>query len=288
MSAPLVSVIIPAFNAEKWLEEALLSVVAQTLPDWEAIIVNDGSTDHTLEIARGLADARIHVIDKPNGGVSSARNAGLEVAKGTYITFLDADDGMSPDNLRIKIAELRKAGVDWVFSDIWRCDAELRPLGAAEQGTDGDVIRTILSGRGTAVPGVSSNILARRRCFANGLRFDPGLSNSADQDIVVGLARNFTYFHIPMALNHYRTLPQSMSRNIALFERDMLYFFKKAMDTGLLNDRRFRRYCLGNAYWSIGGSWWKNAGERARAVPWFLKAIALRPALLLRPFRLSN
>jgi len=274
----------PAYNAEPWIAEAIASVLEQTLPDLELIIVDDGSTDRTTEIIQSFNDARIHLISKTNGGVSTARNAGLDQATGDHITFLDADDRMTLDNLQIKTDALGQAHVDWVFSDIRKCDAHMRSIGV-EQGTDGDVIRTILSGRGTGVPGISSNILTHRRCFDPGLRFDPLLSNSADQDIVIGLARGFKYKHVPVPLNHYRTLPGSMSRNIALFEKDLLYFFKKAGDSGLLDDRAFRRYCMGNAYWSIGGSWWKNAGKPLKALPYFLKALLLRPALLFRPFR---
>ena len=95
----LISVIVPVYNASRYLRRCIKSVISQNHHDLELILVNDGSTDDSIDICNEYAatDSRITVIDKPNGGVSSARNAGIEVAKGEYITFLDSDDYYSPD-----------------------------------------------------------------------------------------------------------------------------------------------------------------------------------------------
>lgn len=284
MSTVRVSVIIPAYNAERWLVTAIRSVLEQ-LPELEVIVVNDGSTDGTSAAARSMDDPRVVVIDKANGGVSSARNAGLDAARGAFIAFLDADDAMAPGNLLTKLRTLESTGVDWVFADLQPCDPDLRPTGPVMVGTQGDVLRTILSGTGTAVPAPCSNFLARRKCFDGGLRFDERLSNAADQDIALGLARSFSYRHIPGALTLYRVLPGSMSKNIALYQKDHLLLFSKAGSNGLLSDPAFKRMCMANAYWAIGGSWWVNAGNKAKALPFLLRAILLRPQLLVRPFR---
>lgn len=89
-----VSIIIPIYNAKCYIERCVDSVLAQTFTDWEMILVNDGSKDYSLSICQMYAqnDSRIRVIDKPNGGPSSARNRGLEGAKGEYVYFMDADD----------------------------------------------------------------------------------------------------------------------------------------------------------------------------------------------------
>lgn len=96
--SPKISVIIPVHNIEKYLSTCLTSCVNQTLNDIEFVCVNDGSTDHSLDILRQFAerDHRFLIIDKPNGGVSSARNAGLRAAQGEYIMFLDSDDYLEP------------------------------------------------------------------------------------------------------------------------------------------------------------------------------------------------
>ena len=94
---PKVSVIIPVYNVEKYLDDCLGNVVNQTLEDIEIICINDGSTDNSLEVLRKYEseDERIKIIDKENGGLSSARNAGIKEAKGEYILFLDSDDMIS-------------------------------------------------------------------------------------------------------------------------------------------------------------------------------------------------
>ena len=97
------SIVIPAYNAEKYLKETVQSVVSQTVADWELMIVNDGSKDATLEVATACAklDPRIKVFDKPNGGVSSTRNFGYIESDPTseFVIFLDADDTWTPDAL---------------------------------------------------------------------------------------------------------------------------------------------------------------------------------------------
>ena len=89
-----ISIIIPVYNAEKYLEQCLDSVLAQTLTSFEVICINDGSTDSSLEILKHYQerDSRFTIFDIPNGGVSNARNKGLEYAKGEFVTFLDSDD----------------------------------------------------------------------------------------------------------------------------------------------------------------------------------------------------
>ena len=93
-SPPTVSVVIPTFNRADLVVEALGSVFAQTLDDLEAILVDDGSTDGTAERVRErfAGESRLRVLEKPNGGASSARNRGLDVARGRYVAFLDSDD----------------------------------------------------------------------------------------------------------------------------------------------------------------------------------------------------
>lgn len=114
MSQNLVSVILPAYNAERSLERAVTSVLSQTWQNFELIVVNDGSADGTLALAERLArrDSRIRVIDMKNGGVSRARNAGLLAASGEEITFLDADDAMAPEMMEALEQVLAKTGAD--------------------------------------------------------------------------------------------------------------------------------------------------------------------------------
>ena len=102
---PLISVIVPCYNQAQYLDECLQSVLDQTYQNWECIIVNDGSPDHTEEVAKKWLekDPRFRYIDKENGGLSSARNAGIAIAEGEWILPLDADDRIG--NLYLELAE---------------------------------------------------------------------------------------------------------------------------------------------------------------------------------------
>ena len=95
----MLSIIIPVYNSEKYLEECLNSVLNQTLKDIEIICVNDGSTDNSLKILENIAaqDLRVRIINQENKGQGNARNAGLEAANGDYVGFVDSDDFISPD-----------------------------------------------------------------------------------------------------------------------------------------------------------------------------------------------
>lgn len=98
----LISVIVPVYNSEKYIKKCVESIQGQSYVDFELILINDGSTDDSFALCKQLAesDARIVVLDRPNGGASAARNTGLDVAKGEYVVFVDCDDYVSPDYLR--------------------------------------------------------------------------------------------------------------------------------------------------------------------------------------------
>lgn len=283
--AGLISVIVPAYNAAPFIAETIRSVLAQSYVDVEVIVVDDGSIDETANIARSLSDERLQVVSQPNAGVAAARNKGLDLARGAYITFLDADDSMEPTNLEEKLGALLREHVDWVFGDLLVCDADLRSTGRVMKGTDNDLVTTVLLGLDTAVPGAMSNAMFKRSCFAGGYRLPTHLSNSADQHVVLAMAKAHTYHHLPRALNRYRVLQKSMSRNVALYEADLLRLHEEARAMGLFSDPAFARACKANAYWAIAGSWWINGSSPARALPNFLRAVCTDPLILLRRAR---
>lgn len=105
---PLISVVIPLYNKEKWIERCLRSVLAQTYDNLQIIIVNDGSTDRSLDVVECIEDERIQIIDQANGGVSSARNRGIEESQGEYIAFLDADDEWKAEHLHVLLEGFKR------------------------------------------------------------------------------------------------------------------------------------------------------------------------------------
>ncbi len=112
------SIVIPAYNAENYISQSLDSLIKQSFRNWEAIIVNDGSSDHTEEIALNYCktDNRIKLINQPNKGVSIARNRAITAATGDILAFLDADDLWPPDKLEVSINEMKKFDVDLIFT----------------------------------------------------------------------------------------------------------------------------------------------------------------------------
>lgn len=117
--SPLVSVLMPAYNAGRYIAESVESVRGQTFQDWELVVVDDGSADDTGEVARRLAaaDARVRYVRRPNGGQAAARNTGLAEARGRLVAFLDADDLWLPGKLAAQLAVLEETGVDLVYTD---------------------------------------------------------------------------------------------------------------------------------------------------------------------------
>ena len=104
----MISVIIPLYNKEKSITDTVNSVLNQTFKDFELIIVNDGSKDNSLSVVNQFTDKRVKIIDKPNGGVSTARNAGMKRAEGEYIALLDSDDEWLPHKLERQIEVLNE------------------------------------------------------------------------------------------------------------------------------------------------------------------------------------
>ena len=119
MSSPLISIVIPCYNAEQWLPAALESALAQTWPHKEIIVVNDGSGDGSLAAARAFESRGVQVIDQPNRGASAARNAGLRAARGSFIQFLDADDLLAPDKIEHQIGAAAARSADVLYAGAW-------------------------------------------------------------------------------------------------------------------------------------------------------------------------
>jgi len=106
---PLVSILIPAYNAQEWIADTIRSALAQTWPKREIILIDDGSTDQTLEIARSFASKAVSVVTEPNQGAAAARNHAFSLSQGDFIQWLDADDLLSPDKISKQMAKADEA-----------------------------------------------------------------------------------------------------------------------------------------------------------------------------------
>lgn len=125
---PEVSIITPCYNSSKFLQQTIDSVLNQTFTDWEWLITDDKSTDHSVEIIRKVNDERIKLtVAEKNGGAGHARNLSLEKATGRFITFLDADDFWEPNFLEEMVSFMKKENAELAYSNYSRCDENLIP-----------------------------------------------------------------------------------------------------------------------------------------------------------------
>lgn len=133
---PMVSIIVPIYNAEQYLRRCVDSILNQEYTDYELLLVNDGSTDASGDICEeyGDQDPRVIVIQKENTGVSDSRNRALDRARGKYLQFLDSDDWITPDATRLFVRAAEEYGCDMVISDFYRVVGErLSPKGDIEE-----------------------------------------------------------------------------------------------------------------------------------------------------------
>jgi glycosyltransferase involved in cell wall biosynthesis len=223
---PLVSVIIPAFNAAQTVAQTLESLRAQTYERFEAIIVEDGSTDDTAAIVRKFCavDPRFIFATKPHSGLPGTRNAGIEIARGEFLAFLDADDVWLPEKLARQMDLFRvDSRVNLAFTNffIWDGERDLlvyyrenRPL------PDGDISRQLLF---SSVFGISSVIL-RRAVFGGEGLFDASLiGGSEDWDLWLRLAERGLFVRgTREPLMRYRRWPGNMSnRKLKMAESEL-------------------------------------------------------------------
>jgi glycosyltransferase involved in cell wall biosynthesis len=280
------SVIIPCYNAEKYIGQAIESVLNQTYNNFELIIINDGSTDRSENIIKEycLLDQRIKYFSQPNKGVSITRNIGINKSGGDFIAFLDADDVWEPENLEIKIKVLKEhPNIDWVFSDMYLADELLNKTEVIEGGNDSDLLNSLLSRKGEAIH-APSNLVMRSACFKNsGVAYDANLSTSADWDFCIQLAsKNFRGKRIPLPLWSYRVLENSMSRNLQSLENDNLYVHKKASSQKLFKSFWFKQQCFSNNYLILAGSWWVNGNNKPRGAYYIFKSVLFYPPNILK------
>ena len=285
----LISVIIPVYNSEKYIEETILSVCKQTYENLELLVIDDGSTDNSATIIKNLSikDSRIFYHYQDNAGVSIARNKGINLANGEYLFFLDSDDVWLTDNISVKVDYFNKnPTTDWLFGSIELIDEKSNKLNKILNGNDDDILNSLLLWNGNIIT-TPSTVVVRKKC-ATRINFDPNLSTAADQDFTIRLAAEYKggYSKEPSVL--YRILPNSMSRNIKLMEVDHIQVFKNAQKNKLFKSFWFKQKCFSNLYWILAGSWWKNGNNKLRGLYFILLALITNPLSIGKIFNSSK
>jgi len=241
-----VSVIIPAFNSAATIVATVESALGQTLSDLEVIVVDDGSADGTLALLSTIHDSRVRVIRAAHGGVSRARNLGLEDARGEFIAFLDADDMWTADKLEAQVAALDsdpEAGA--VYSWTVFLDDDGRYLFAkGPQHDSGDVYAELLV---TFFLAGGSNVLARRQCIDAAGRFDESVQPVEDWEYWLRVAKLARFALVPRYQVLYRFTTGSASSAVERYLIAIERIAEKAFAEAPGGLRSRHRECLANA-----------------------------------------
>jgi glycosyltransferase involved in cell wall biosynthesis len=207
---PLVSVVVPCYNAAAFVRDTLDSIQKQTYAPVEIVAINDGSTDNTLQILEAYAssDPRIRVVSQPNAGLPAARNSGIRQATGDLICFLDADDVFLPDKLARQVDYLmNNPAIDLVYSDYYIGDTDLSLIGLVAVRIPGGDLVDAYAAKNRFAPMVP---LIRRSLIDRVGSFDESLRAAEDWDYWIRCAKagRFGYLSGPVAI--YRSHPSQM------------------------------------------------------------------------------
>lgn len=244
---PKISVVIPVYNGEKTIQQTVESVLCQTFQDIEILIINDGSSDRTLEILNPISDSRLKIHSFPNAGLAASRNRGIDLAQGDYISFIDADDLWTPDKLQDQLNALEadsQAGLAYSWTDfIDETGNFLRPGGYARIA--GNVYRELLL---SYFIESGSNILIRKEIIARVGYFDESLQAAEDWDFALRVASCYPIVVVPKVQVLYRQTTVSMSAKISRQETETLKVLEKAYSQAPEHLKPNRKISLGNLY----------------------------------------
>jgi len=277
-----ISVIIPAYNYARYLNQAIESVLGQTLSPHEVIVVDDGSTDDTATVLAAYRE-RVCVLRQPNQGVAAARNYGARTATGELLAFLDADDYWLHHKLELQRDRfLADPDLGLVHCGYEEVDVSGNMLGHKYlQGLEGWVADEMLLFSRPVILGGGSGFLLPRKTFFTLGGFDERLSTSADWDLFQRIARRARVGFVPEVLLRYRRHGSNMHGNVRAMEHDMLLAYQKAFAEGGPALRHLRRRCYGNLHTALAGSF-LAAGQ-----PWACLRHAAQ-GLLLTPQNLTR
>jgi glycosyltransferase involved in cell wall biosynthesis len=284
MAGPRVSVVIPAYGNAHFLGEAVQSVLDQTRPADEVIVVDDGSPDESAAVARSFGDA-VRLLEQANAGVAAARNAGAAASTGDLLAFLDADDVWLPEKLEKQVArfaETPDAGL--VHCGFTTIDEQGRRLETRVEGLEGraagDMLH-ILTGQRGRLHGGGSSMMLTRGAFDESGGFDARLPPTEDWDMTFRVMRRRPIAFVPEPLLLYRQHPGNAHRQIERVERGMMLGFSKAFEQPDPDFAGSAREAYGQLHLVLAGSYWE-VGDRRAFARHAARAVAKRPASALR------
>ena len=233
---PMVSIVITCYNQAQFLEQAIRSALAQSYEEIEVLVLDDGSTDHTRDVA--VAFPSVQYFYQPNRGLPAARNAGLYLSKGDYVTFLDADDRFTSDAVEAGMRCFqRNPECAFVFGDFRNVSVDGAPLDTREpERVEHDHYARLLQGN---FIGMHGTVLYRRASLITANGFDDTLPACEDYDLYLRITRHEPIAGHPRVVAEYRQHRENMSKDRALMLQTVLTVLKRQRSQ--VPDRRHRR-----------------------------------------------
>jgi glycosyltransferase involved in cell wall biosynthesis len=273
---PKFSVIIPAYNAEKYIRETLDSAFSQTYRDFEILVVNDGSTDKTLDLL-GSYGNQIRIIDQKNAGVSAARNNGVKAASGEFIAFLDADDLWMPDKLFLQNAKLEE-GYELAYTnrsyfgivgDLPEKQSDICDM------PEGDIWEALLFNNVIT----TSSVVVKKNFYEEFSGFDEGMSYCEDWDLWIRFSEKCLVGYNPEPLVQYRVHFTGLSSNYKYMS-----LMRKKVIQAAFNRERGQHLPAMKRRKILANTWSCSAWEAARCKDYFLSARLYGKSLFIWPF----
>lgn len=231
MTQPLVSIITPVYNGEKYLEETLLSVFSQTYKHWELIVIDDGSaTDACAKICQKYSD-KMKYLRQDNRGLSAARNRGIQEAKGEYIAFIDQDDIWLPQKLEKQVAyylNLREQGKNTglIFTWLQNISATGEKISQVCYECGGKNYDVLVFADFVGTP---SSVLLPRSVLEDVGVFDENIKGNSDWDLWLRISRKYEMYSLNELLTQYRFNGGSLSTNTPLMIKDTFTVVEKVL-----------------------------------------------------------
>jgi glycosyltransferase involved in cell wall biosynthesis len=281
---PLVSVIVPSYNSAHLVRDAVDSVLAQTYPATELIVVDDGSRDETRQVLARYGD-RLQYVHQENRGLSGARNTGIAHARGELLAFLDADDKWHPDKLTRQVEALcANPRAAFAHVEVLYWDSETGLVEPRDKGRNefaGNCYRRLFAGNRIIV----STALVRRDCLEKVGTFDEAIRrpSTQDYDLWLRLARHHEVVYVPEPLTYYRVHATNASKNAVMMLEDELYVVEKALREDPSIPQLFGRAAVRDRLFGIHSAiGFRNyeRGNRVEARRAFARALRYRPTCL--------
>lgn len=251
----MVSIIVPVYNSEKTIDRCVQSIIEQTYQDLQIILVDDGSTDSSQDKCKAWTkkDKRVIVITKQNGGVSSARNAGLEQVQGEYVGFVDSDDVIMSTYIEKLLSMIKEGNADMAICKSKKKETDETGISDTVFYNDKETLNNILYGKIST--GVCGLLVKSEIIKSNGLRFAEGYKYSEDLHMVWRLAhyskitafsRERHYVYFDTSGSAMATFNKARRDSLKLFDDLYAFFLKNRPDFA----KKFAEYGVAKNYWS--------------------------------------